>query len=143
MLGIADLSRFSGTQQLAITESMTRLAGQQIALTLQFGNFLHLRVIQRRVLATRQTRSCNSEGFAGGQFWQLSLPRMRSTATYRRSRQSFHRQEGSADVARTRLLCLRFRERVVIAFAVSVQTLPQVLIVAHIGNLLGLSASQC
>jgi len=45
MFEIADLSCFSGAEQLAITKSMTRLAGQQIALTLQFGNFLHLRGI--------------------------------------------------------------------------------------------------
>ena len=30
---------------------MTYLAGKQIALTLQFGNFIHLREIQQRVIA--------------------------------------------------------------------------------------------
>jgi len=51
MFDIAGLSCFSGAERLAITETMTCLAGKQIALTLQFGNFLHLRGIQQRVIA--------------------------------------------------------------------------------------------
>ena len=77
MFNIAYLSCFSGAERLAITETMTRLAGQQIVLALEFGDFRRLRWIQQRV----------------------------------------------------------------IAFAVFVQTLPQGLIVPHIGNLLGLVAS--
>lgn len=51
MFDIADLSCFRGAEQLAITESMTRLAGQQIALALKFGSFRRFRGIQQRVVA--------------------------------------------------------------------------------------------
>ena len=45
MFDIAELSCFSGAERLTITETLTRLAGKQITLALEFSNFCYFRGI--------------------------------------------------------------------------------------------------
>jgi len=45
MFDIAELSCFSGAERLTITGALTRLAGKQITLALEFSNFCYFRGI--------------------------------------------------------------------------------------------------
>src|SRR5205814_9449047 len=109
---------FRGAERLAITETMTRLAGQQIALALEFSNFRCFRGIQQRVVALAEpshaiqkvslvVNSCNSVRLGRGQLALMANPDSR-----------FAGQKVPPMPRSRNLLFLRHGQRRMIAFAV-------------------------